>query len=137
VKYLINIGIWIGIYIVSGFIIHFLFDIYTPNLFNIYEFLIFLIPSIGLILLRFKNNNELLGQTIIVLICVLVSSISTKTVYSESFSYLLLLSGITYAVLNKLLKLPALHLYEIKNRYKLYTLSVFTTSALNIIFKSI
>lgn len=97
----------------------------------------FLIPSISLILLKFKNNNELLGQTIIVLTCVLISSISTKTEFAQSFSYLLLLSGITYAVLNKLLKLPALHLYEIKNRYKLYTLSVFTTSALNIIFKSI
>ena len=136
-KYLINIGIWIGIYFVSGFIIHFLFDFYNPGLFYINQFLIFLIPSIGLILLRFKNNNELLGQTIIVLTCVLISSISTQTEYTQSFSYLLLLSGITYAVLSKLLKLPALHLYEIKNRYKLYTLSVFTTSVLNIIFKSI
>ncbi len=136
-KYLINIGIWIGIYFVSGFIIHFLFNFNNPSLFYINQFLLFLIPSIGLILLRFKNNNELLGQTIIVLTCVFISSISTKTEYAQSFSYLLLLSGITYAVLNKLLKLPALHLYEIKNRYKLYTLSVFTTSALNIIFKSI
>ncbi len=135
--YVINISIWLGIYFIAGFIIHFLFNIYNPNYLYINQFLLFLFPSIGLVLLRFKNNSELLGQTIIVLTCVLISSICTKTEYAHSFSYLLLLSGITYAVLSKLLKIPALNLYEIRNRYKLYTLSVFITSTLNIILKII
>lgn len=101
------------------------------------EFILFLIPSIGLIFLRFKNDKELLGQTVIVLTCIFINSIATKNEYGYSFSYLLLLSGITYAGLSKLLKLPALHLYQINNRYKLYTLSVFITTVINIIFKSI
>jgi hypothetical protein len=135
-KYLTNFGIWLGIYLIFGFAYHSVINIYTEYIY-IHDFLLVLVPSVGLLLLRFKNDKELLGQTVIVLTCILISSIATKKEYGYSFSYLLLLSGITYAALSKLLELPALHQYQINNRYKLYTLSVFITTVINIIFKSI
>jgi hypothetical protein len=136
-RYLINLVIWLAIYLAFAFIYDFAFKIYNSGSLYINEYLLFLVPSIALVLLRFKNDTDLPGLTAIVLTCILISSIATKTDYAYSFSYLLLLSGITYAVLSKLLILPALDLYKIKNRYKLYTLSVFITSALNIIFKTL